>query len=354
MRVYLIVFVLTLLCQFIPVRDSKEYKIRLFFTFLPLFVYGAIRVNYGLDYESYETIFNEAHLWTDYTSASEHAETGYLLLNRLIPTWRLFLILTSALVCFAYGVVFYHCIPQKITWLAILLLFLAGDKCIFFMFSGIRNAIAISLMLLAFPLIKNRRIVLFILITLLAMQFHTSAIFFLPLAYFVGINKQMTKREAFIWIVSMIVLQIVSLDVLFEQTSFIVSNYFEKYLTYAEKAEQLGDTRTFLIRLAVTVFVCVISWFMRTTVLTRSENTICRLALLYSLTALMGALNIRSAQYYGLFFIVCSVIIFFKWKHMDKKIIYLSFVFLYLSYAFFIVFMQGQYFPYDIYESIFD
>lgn len=354
MRVYLIVFVLTLLCQFIPAKDEKGYKIRLLFTFLPLFIYGAIRVNYGLDYETYEKIFYESHLWANYTDASEHAETGFLLLNRIVPTWRLFLIVTSALVCFAYGVIFYYCVPSKMTWLAIILLFLAGDKCIFFMFSGIRNAIAISMMMLAFPLIKNRKIVLYFLVAILAMQFHTSAIVFLPIAYFVGMNKQMTKREAVIWIVTMIILQFISLNVLSKQTSLFVDNYFDRYSTYAENAEQLGDTRTPLIRFAVAVFVCVIVWFMRTNKLDITENSICRLALLYSMTSLLGALKMRSAQYFGLFFVIGTVVMYSKWKPGIEKQAYLTFVLLYLGYAFFNVFMQGQYFSYQVYESIFD
>lgn len=354
MRVYLIVFVLTLLCQFIPAKNEKGYKTRLFLTFLPLFIYGAIRVNYGLDYEEYERMFYVSHMWSSLTDASEHAETGYLFLNRLVPTWRLFLILTSALVCISYGVFFYHCISPNITWLAIILLFLAGDKCIFFMFSGIRNAIAISLMMLAFPLIKNRKIVLYFLVAILAMQFHTSAIVFLPIAYFVGMNKQMTKREAIIWIVSMIILQFISLNVLFEQTSLFVDNYLDRYSTYAENAEQLGDTRTPLIKFAVAVFVCVIVWFMRTNKLETTENSVCRLALLYSMTGLLGALNMRSAQYFGLFFVIGTVVMYSKWKPGIEKQAYLIFVLLYLGYAFFNVFMQGQYFPYQVYESIFD
>ena len=355
MTYYYIIFLVTLLIQFIRVDNDKQYLRRVVFTFIPLFLLGALRANWN-DYNEYEAIFNEAHRWIGNIGfASEHSEYGYLILNSIIPTWRLFLILTSAFSCLGFGYVFYKSIPPKMGWLAVVLFFLAGDKTVFFMYGGIRNALAIAIFCLSLEIIQERRWILYLILTVLAMQFHTSAVLFMPLAFVVGFSNQMSKKEAWIWITVMLVLQFISLNSVFDDVTDFVSLNLDRYSGYATKIEEIGDTRSILIRFVSAVFVLMFVWFMRTTELSKVENVTCRIALLYSMAHLLGALNFRLSQCYIIFFVAGVSILLFKWKRRIVPILFTLLVLAYLWFAFFRVYMQSDNF--DVlrtYQSVFN
>ena len=61
MKVYFLVFIVTLLIQFIPVNSDRQYLRRVILTFIPIFLFGALRVDFGLDYLAYETEYEWAH-----------------------------------------------------------------------------------------------------------------------------------------------------------------------------------------------------------------------------------------------------------------------------------------------------
>ena len=58
MRVYFIVYLLTLLLCFIPVHNKKGYLWKLFIVLIPLFLFGALREQFN-DQSQYEFCFNE-------------------------------------------------------------------------------------------------------------------------------------------------------------------------------------------------------------------------------------------------------------------------------------------------------
>lgn len=353
MRVYLIVFIVTLLIQFIPVENDKQYLRRVILTFIPMFLFGALRVDFGLDYPTYEAEFLDAHKYSDISDISEHSEIGYVLFERIVPSWRLLIVLTSALTCIAYGSVFYKCVPKTHSWIAVCLLFLAGDKTIFFQFSGIRNAMAIAIMYLVFPLIRDRKLIPYCLLLLLATTFHTTAVFIMPLMYILCRGKDMTKKEALVWILVMCLLQIVNLDFVFGRVSEFVNTYVNRYDNYAEIALERGDNRSFLMRSFVAIFVLLIVRFMRTTRLNESENTLCRMALVFMLFYIMGSLNPRVPQYLGFSFVCAATVILAKWQYNSEKMVFGVSTLVFLFYSFFIVWMRRPEFPYQTYYSIF-
>lgn len=50
--------ILTVLINMLPVKNEKQYSLRLFISLIPLFLYGAFRFDYGLDYNTYEVYFD--------------------------------------------------------------------------------------------------------------------------------------------------------------------------------------------------------------------------------------------------------------------------------------------------------
>jgi len=155
MTAYYLVFLLTLLIQLHPVKSNADYKKRLFFTFLPLFLFGALRVDFGNDYLGYEHYYYSVHSFSELFNIDKHMEKGYALLNLVMPSFRSLLVLTSLLMCFSYATLFYKFVQPKYNWLAILLLFLSGDKTIFFVLASMRNGMTVSLLILSLSFIQN-------------------------------------------------------------------------------------------------------------------------------------------------------------------------------------------------------
>lgn len=354
MRVYLIVFIVTFLIQFIPVKNNKQYLRRVLLTFIPLFLFGALRVDFGLDYPAYEAEFQYAHIANELSDVSGHSEIGYVVLETIVPTWRLLIVLTTALTCFAYGLLFYKCVPYKYSWMAVCILFLCGQFTIFFQFSGIRNAIAIAIFLLSFPLIRDKKLIPFLVLLFLAFSFHSTAIFFMPLAYILCRSNDMGKTEAWFWVIVMIILQVTGTSFLFERFSGIIDAYFSRYDAYFSNIEIEESNRLSLpVRSFVAIVFLLMIYFMRTTNLTSNENVICRVSLIYILSYLLGPLSGRLPQCYGFMFVCGATLVLYKWKSIFEKYAFGIVVFVYLAYAFFIVWMGRDQFPYSVYHSVF-
>ena len=352
MTAYWIVFAIMFLLQFIKVNTSKDYLWRLIISFIPLFIFAAFRVNFGLDYESYQETFDIVHAAPgQYDDLRE--EIGYLKLNEWLPTFRSLIILTSALTCTAYIIFFYRIIPANYSWLAVLLLFLAGDNTIFFMFSGIRNAVSISILILAFPLLQKRKLLPFVLCMLLAASFHKTAFVYFPIAYLVANSKDMARREILIWV------GVFAFFFIFSHTavmgtieSFMTMAFDDRYDLYLGWIEEVGDNRGVLGRVAMIVSFVPLLWYTYKGTFTPKENTFLRLGLMYAISQVMGALTMRTPQHFILFFIATTVFIFSQNKRNRLlKGGYVLFVLVYLAYALFVVYMGNPSFPYNVYES---
>ena len=353
MTAYWIVFAIMFLLQFIIKVDTQRgYLWKLIITFIPLFIYGAFRVDYGLDYAGYEEFFDRIHQNGLKDYERERIEYGYGVLNFIMPSFRSLIILLTALICTSYIFLFYKVLPPKYLWLAILLLFLSGDKTIFFMFSGLRNSISISILILSVPLLKERKLLLFLLCMFLASLFHKTAFIFFPIAYFISSNKNITRKEIAIWVGVFIFFWIFSAISMIEIVETF-TNYFlgDRYDSYIEQINELGDNRGLLIRIASVILFIPIIVFCTKHSFSAYGNVIMRLGLMYLMTNVLGSLNYRASHHFMIFFIVLLSYILKYSKDNLFKYGYILFVIAFLSYAFFVVYIGNPLFPYDVYES---
>ena len=352
MTAYWIVFAIMFLLQFIKVNTRREYLWRLIISFIPLFVFAAFRVDFGNDYEAYQETFNLVH---EFSGQYEdfRLEVGYLMLNEMLPTFRSLIVITSTFICVAYIIFFYKVIPAKYSWLAVLLLFMAGDQTLFFMFSGIRNSISISILILTLPLLQSRKLVPFILCMLLASLFHKTAFIYFPMAYLVCGNKDMKRREMFIWAGVFCFFFIFSHTAIMGTIENVMTMAFdERYDSYLEFIDETGDNRGILGRIAmVSTFVPLLLYTYNGS-FSSQENTILRLGLMYTVATTLGPLNMRTTQHFILFFIATTIYIISQNKRNKLlKSGYVVFVIAYLAYALLVVFANSPSFPFDVYES---
>ena len=352
MKAYWIVFAIMFILQFIKVKTQKGYLWRLLISFVPLFIFAAFRENFGNDYENYQNSFDIIHAYPGLND-DLRIEVGYVKLNEWLPTFRLLLIITSAFTCAAYIFVFYKAIPATYSWLAVLLLFLAGDKAIFFMFSGIRNAISISILIFSLPLLQKRNLLPLLLCMLLASTFHKTAFIYFPLAYLVCSNKDMTRREMLIWAGVFAFFFIFSHTAIMGSIGSIMTTVFDqRYDSYLEFIDGVGDSRGLLGRIAMLLTFVPLLWYIYKGSYSPEINSMLRLGLMYTIATTLGALNMRTTHHFTIFFILTTVYVYLHSSNKIMKYGYLFFVIAYFAYALLVVYMGNPSFPYDVYKSI--
>lgn len=304
MNVYIIVFIVTfLLSYFLPAKNDKELKRKLVIMFIPLFLFGAFRVNMGNDYQGYEDYFYEFHDGMGFVfNENSHAEIGYQFLCYIMPSFRSILVLNSFLLCLAFALFIYRNVPKQYIWVAVLIIFLNVDKNIYGSLVGIRNGFAVTTFLLGSVFIQERRLIPFAIVTTLAMAFHTSAIFFLPLAYLIGRRTEITKNEIIIWIVVLAVLgSMDSVGLLNTFTPFLMA-YFDRYELYIN--EFTGHKGILMLATTLVLFYLLFTLFYNNRkILTPNQNSLIRLGLLYVASLFMGTISMRAGFFYNLFFV---------------------------------------------------
>jgi hypothetical protein len=320
-----------------------------------LFIFGAIRVDFGRDYPAYENIFNEVKHYSflsEYYDA--HSEIGYLLLNKILPSYRFLIVLLTAFTCITYYYLFKNYIPRKYYWVGFLLMAIFGQMMVFFQFSGLRNAITINIMALSIPFIIKRKIFLFSLLVLLAYFFHTSAVFFMPLAYFIATPTKFRKKELISWSVIFLFLLLFSYSALIDFLASFIENYFGRYNSYIDTVNEATHKSTFILFGFVFVMFIMTLIILYKENLPPADNVIMKLSMLFLLAFLLGALNFRMSQYFAPYFLISATIVLNRVQHPLLKFGYISAVIVYMLYAFFVVYMGIPEFPYKEIHTIFD
>ncbi len=164
------------------ISKKKNWPILLFF--LIYFVLLACRhETVGLDTISYEKLFNSISntAWSDLYNY-RGSEFGYTILNKLVSAvggnYRVFLVLSSAIIVIPLAKMYFEYSDNSMVSISIFLVL----PMFIMLFSGTRQAIAMSIGVWSFYAAKNKRPIWFLLSVLLAFSFHQSA-FILLLLY---------------------------------------------------------------------------------------------------------------------------------------------------------------------------
>lgn len=356
MKAYYLVFVLTLLLSVVlQARTDKQWRWKLFFTFLPLFIFGAIRVDFGNDYSTYEAVYESVHSSNMFVSDEDaHAEIGYQLLNWIMPSFRSLLVLNSFLLSFSLGVFCYQNVPRNYLWLAVILIFLNPEKNIYGTLVALRSGLCVSAFFLSFVLVQRRKWALFFIISSLLSFIHTSALLFMPIAYFVGSNHGFRLKEVWLWGGVIALLLFMSMTQLFDMISVFIgeASVFERY---EEVLSATQSHRGVLLTLTSLVFVAlfIIYFRQRGKYLSSNENSLLRVGLLFTVTAFLGSLAMRASYFYDVFFIVAVVKVFSD-KLADEALRYSLLILALLTsyYSMFIVWMGSEWWNHAVYHSL--
>lgn len=355
MKAFYLVFFLTLLLSLIlPDSTDRQHRWKLFWMFLPLFVFAAIRVDFGGDYPTYELFFDEMHATSGFYLDSEmHMETGFQLLNRFLPSFRSLLVLNAFLLSLALGVFLYHNVPKQYLWLAVILLFLNPEKNIYGSLVGIRNGLVVTSFLLGFVFVQKRKLIPFLLLTALLFTIHRSAILFLPITYFIGQKRPFSKTEIWIWIIAVGFLLTFSMSGLMDIVSMLISNdYLEQYETYLDDSKLHRGVLIVLTNLILLVML-VIPFYRARNRFTPSQNSLIRMGMLYLCTAFLGSLAMRASYFYDMFFIATVTTLISRKETAGYLKIGLPVLAILVSvYSMFVIWMGSPYWNHTVYHSL--
>lgn len=205
-------------------------------SFILIFLFLALRYDYGNDYSGYLEGFLKMNRIDviDYFDKDWHYEPGWILLCRLFKPFGFFA-LTAALAlfnCFVYYYFIKKYVPSDYYWLAVFLYVFNPDFMLIHS-SAMRQSIAISLFLFAIDYLYKKDVIRYCLCICLASLFHTSALILLPLFLLGLYNWKITKLTAIGIFSLFIFLFLFGKDFLPDMNRFI-DTYFNKYEAYQE------------------------------------------------------------------------------------------------------------------------
>lgn len=356
MLVYFTLFIIVILINLVPSYNRKFDNAKLAFSFVLIFIFLAIRKNFGGDYNSYlQTFYFIKDYFKPFNFENISTEAGFVILNYILPSHRSLIVVTSAFTCYTYYWAIKSYVPVKYYGFVLLLMLLFSSQMFFFQLSGLRNSIALNIMILATPLIIKRRFWSYISLTVLAFLFHKSAILYMPVVYFLATPKDIKKNDIYKWGLVTLLFLVMSSTVLVNILRPLIDTYFNKYSGYLDHATeyQFSELSSIFIFGFVGVFMALSFLLIKNTNLTPTENVIFKLSLLYILSFALNTLSPRGAQYFITFFILNIVFVINKVK---KPILTVAYIIAILIYAFYLInsFMGERYILYETYHTIFN
>lgn len=170
---------------------ARYRKTRFLFeiSFFIIFLFTALRFNFGTDYEGYLESFNyiiKSHSIRSINFNSFLFEPAWAVLNYIFKPIGFFgfIIVLSAFICYTYYFIIKKYVDPKYYWFAIFIYVFSFD-IMWIQFSALRQALAIAIFIHSVKYLNEKRNpVIYILLNLLGASFHTSAYFMLPLVIF--------------------------------------------------------------------------------------------------------------------------------------------------------------------------
>ena len=177
-------------------KSRLSRKTALILSFFILFLFCALRYDFGNDYMSYYTHYQSINSGADYVF---NKNPGYVLLNKIAPTFQILIATIST----ALIIVIYRTIVNNVDkeFYGISLFILLINPYVFLvLLSAIRQSIALILFVVAINFSYKHKPIPYILLILTATLFHTSAIVLLPF-YFIANERKINKITIVLYLI---------------------------------------------------------------------------------------------------------------------------------------------------------
>lgn len=282
--------------------SQRRNKLMISMFFIGLFILLSLRdITVGKDLIAYEAIY-EFCIYTPFKDLSGlQWELGYTIYNKLVSLiteeYRFFLIITALIILRPI----YRLYSEEKKYSYLLIVLFINMPCFLMIFSGLRQAIAVSVGVLAYMAIDNKKYTRGVLLILLAMSFHTSA-FVLILLYPASFLKIKVKHLLF-------VVPLLLGVYLFRKQIFIFVLGFlpGKYVEFYGELQQTGAFGMMLLFLLFTTFAFVV---LDEDTMTNKDYCVRNILLLATILQLFVPIHglIQRVSYYFLVFVPVSII----------------------------------------------
>jgi hypothetical protein len=346
MSVYFSLLFLIVLIHLLPLNNQKTYNLKLLISFLLIFIFGAIRVDFGADYYSYEKIFEGIHN-QNFVNSGLTTELGFQWLCILSPSYRVLLVLLTGLMSISYFFLFKKYVQRKYAIFAFILLFICTYSLIG-QLTGIRNAIVINILMLSIPFLVNRKIIPFFLIIITGAFFHTSSLLMLPLYFIITPGILSIRKSIGVFLFLIIFTIFIRSEYGIKIMMGITLLFFDRYEIYVMNENINSEFSLGLILYWILIFIfIIITLFILTKLKLKEENNervILKLSLCFWVVFLIGSFGLSSRLYFFFapFLIVASTIIAKKLISNTLRYSYLFLLLFYFSFYFFNDWIQNE------------
>jgi len=346
MEKYYIIAAITFFILFINRNKGEKGKLRrIVISLLPLFIFGAVRLNFGADYSAYEDFFNGVHSQQNIYDVNDHMEGGFAWLNKALPSFRLLLTLSSFMMCCSLGYLLYSIVPQKYHALFMVMVLLNTQSCIFFMLSAIRNGFTVAIFVLSYYFMEKKQWKPLALCAFIGLNIHTSIAIIYILSLLMMFLPKFTKISAIIWLSVISFLGFTSLSGLISQVDILVSLFFDRYEDFVKEAMEIADNRGLISALYAICSSAIYLYYLYTTKKDQKPELYHYLALLSIFSMSIGILGGRMQFYFLPFMITGACKMLQEWKS-QLRFVYVGMT-LFLFYMAFSKWISGEYFTYN-------
>jgi len=218
----------------IAINARKDKKESLFFCFCILYLFSALRYDYGNDYNAYYAIHENIK---NGVTAIQADEPIFFLLNFIIPDYYFFIAITSIpLLLVVYKLIKNH-VDYRYIGVAVFI-FVINPYLFLMSLSAIKQTLAMDLFIKATYFSKRKKIIPYILLILIATLIHASAIILLPF-YFVANEKKVGIIQLVVFLMGVLIL-LLGWDLFDEFFSNLIIALFDdpNYIRYFEQDRQ--------------------------------------------------------------------------------------------------------------------
>lgn len=221
----------------------------------------------GSDWRTYEKLYEWVENQKD--SLFLFVEPGYVIYNSIfkllgIPFFPFFIFTKVVLYLIVIKSLKYYCLPN--TFFLSLLFFISWYAFFLFIDNPMRNLIAVGIFLMSLRYVHERNFKKYLMMTILAVSFHFSAIIML-LFYYLANKRISTSIFVLLFIVLNVIL--LSRNLIFGITDALFSNIpliGDKILAYSEGGHTDGEGKLFSFGLLVHVLIFSLLMYGRKTI----------------------------------------------------------------------------------------
>lgn len=347
---FFIIVIATILCFIAEKKiDSRISKFLFLCSFFIVFLFSGLRYNVGTDFGMYEEIFVYSHSSSIIRLAEIYdMEIGWIILNKLSSLIGndpqiIFLVSSFIIIGNFYIFIFNHKdnINIGLSIFIFLTIFLIPS------FNGIRQFMAMSILLYSFDYMKKKSFLKFLVVVFIASLFHATSLIMLPI-YFLFKYKFSFKLYLLISVLTSIIFLYNSI------LEFIVSHFpqFEKFERYISDGILYINYIELIYILVLTICFCIYRKFIRS-----QDSYVYNYFYLYFISIFFTTFSYFTTyavrlSYYFLFshLVLAPFIVKKQTKRYNKYILLTAFI-LYYSFYFFYYFIylgHHQAIPYTI------